>query len=84
MGPIIIYYHVNKVGIEYNWRGNDCPQKRTEGYNGISTHMEDCLGREKIYICISSLYFVLCFLLNDIQTSPVQIEDLFWVLLFKG
>jgi len=35
MGPIVIYYHVNSIGLEYNWIREDCPQLRTVGYNGL-------------------------------------------------
>ena len=34
MGPIVIYYHVNTIGREYNWTRMDCPQMGTVGYNG--------------------------------------------------
>ena len=35
MGPIVIYYHVNTIGREYNWTHKDCPQMRTVGYNEL-------------------------------------------------
>ena len=35
MGSIVIYYHVNIIGREYNWTRKDCPQMRTVGYNGF-------------------------------------------------
>jgi len=39
MGRIIIYYHVNTIGIEYNWTrklSKDYPQKRTTEYNAFN------------------------------------------------
>ena len=36
MGPIVIYYHVNTIGREYNWTRKDCPQMWTVGYNGLN------------------------------------------------
>ena len=34
-GSIVIYYHVNSIGSEYNWTHKDCSQMRTVGYNGL-------------------------------------------------
>jgi len=36
MGPIVIYYHVNSIGREFNWTRKDCPHMRTVGYNGLA------------------------------------------------
>ena len=35
LGPIVIYYHVNTIGREYNWTRKDCPQMGTVGYKGL-------------------------------------------------
>ena len=40
--PIVIYYHVNTIGREFNWTYKDCPQMRTVGYNGLRLYIILC------------------------------------------
>jgi len=35
MDSIIIYYHVNTIGNEYDWTSKDCPQTKTVEYNEL-------------------------------------------------
>ena len=43
MGPIVIYYHANTIGREYNWTRKDCPEMRTVGYNGLTNELQTAM-----------------------------------------
>ena len=47
MGPIIIYYHVNTIGREYNCTHKDCPQIWTVGYNGLRVEEASLTNEER-------------------------------------
>ena len=51
MGPIVIYYHVNTIGREFNWTRKDCPQMRTLGYKAPQTGANrSSVGFDSVYV----------------------------------
>ena len=62
MGPIVIDYHVNSIGREFNWTRKHCPQMRTVGY--------------KVFIIIYDfMTYEFQNIIHDVSISIVLIHD---------
>ena len=56
MGSIVICYHVNTIGREFNWTRKDCPQMGTVGYNGLSIRSLRLSFLDRIFKTESKVY----------------------------